>query len=415
MPEAVCLAMGRRAHEVEKLGEFIVFFEWLVWAHLRKASVLIQMGENVVRVLDVFGCALPAFEPVAIHRVVAVRTSPKGWLSADVPGSPGSFDANHFVIALPIEGRPSPVCRKVLTKHNFDFRRTAREEALIAGWSLKATDDCGDCGIDAMSYHAGEKRCSPTWRGIRKELSRFMISVQTCPHWQQAFVCCQEFAGEPAEVAPKTAKQSTTSKLSKQKAAAATSPSSPGWVCVTPPRKVTLATSFTSSPLASPASPLLKDAATCLMPMPIGPPISLEPLAPPGKAALALLELTPAVSSKPIDCGDGAPPAKDCSAGIEAASAEATGRGEKRDRDAQQPVSFVAWLQMQTAGEQARVTHSVQTFKDAEAEWSREHLQTRKKPCLDSSPRRAHAATLLRYRVAVGIAYVKWREEEGLL
>jgi hypothetical protein len=208
-----------------------------VWAYLRKASVRIQMGENVVHVQDVFGCALPAFEPVAIHRVAAVRTSPNGWLSADVSGSYGTFDSNHFVIALPIEGRPSPRLQKVLTNHNSEFRRTAREEALIAGWSLKATDARGDCGIDAMSHHAGETRCSPTGRGIRKELSLLMISVQTCPHWQDAFVCCQEFGGVSAAVAPKAAKQSTTSKLSKRKAAEAMGPASPATVCVTPPAK----------------------------------------------------------------------------------------------------------------------------------------------------------------------------------
>ena len=68
---------------------------------------------------------------------------------------------------------------------------------------------------------------------------------------------------------------------------------------------------------------------------------------------------------------------------------------------------------MQDAGEQVRVTHSVQTFQEEEDEWNREHLQTRKKPCLDSVPRRAHASTQLRYRVAVGTAYAKWREGEG--
>lgn len=418
MPDSVCAAIECRAHEVARLGEFIVFFEWLVWGHLRKTTVLIQMGSNVVHVQELFGCALPAFEPVAVHRVAAVRTSQHGWLSADVPGSYGEFDCNHFVIALPIEGRPAPLLQKVLTKQKSEFRSTAREEALVAGWSLKASDTNGDCGIDTMSYHAGEPRCSPTWRRIRKELSQFMISVRTCPLWQDAFVCCQEFGGVEAAVDSKATKPSTTSKKSKRNAAEATGQASTAAIFSTPPRKVKLASSFSSTPLGPAASSLLPDAATCpkplfidaatvLMPTPTGPPIALTPLTPPGK-------MTSAGSVESIDCGDGAPPAKDSPTGSPEASAEATGRGGKRDRDAQQPASFAGWLRMQDASEQARVTHSVETFQAAEDEWNAEHLETRKKLCLGSVPRRAHECTQLRYRVAVGIAYGKWREVEGL-
>jgi hypothetical protein len=83
MPASLSAAIELRAHEVATLGQWIGFFDWLVWGHIRKVTVLIQMGNNVVHVKDVFGCDLPAFDPVAIHRVAAVRTSPDGWLSAD--------------------------------------------------------------------------------------------------------------------------------------------------------------------------------------------------------------------------------------------------------------------------------------------------------------------------------------------
>jgi hypothetical protein len=415
MPLDLGTAIGRRAHEVSRLGEFIGFFEWLVWGHLRKATVLIQMGENVVHLQDVFGGALPAFEPGAIHRVAAVRTSRDGWLSADVPGISGSFDCNHFVIASPIEGRPDPLLQTVLTKQKAEFRRTAREEALLAGWSLKATDASGDCGIDAMSYHAGETRCSPTWRCIRKELSQFMIEVQSCQHWQDAFVCCQEFGGLIPAVVSKAAKPSTTSKKSKRKAAEAMGQASQAPIFETPPRKVTLATPFSASPLVTAVSPLVHDAATCQMPLPIGPPIALEPLSLPGKAAFPDLEMTAAVLGEGDVGSAGEPPAKDGYAPASDPCAEATCPGEKRDRDGEKPASFLEWLQLQDASERLRVTHSVSTFKDEEATWDREHALSRKKPRLDTVPRRVNASSLLRYRVAVGVAYLQWRDEEGSL
>ena len=62
-------------------------------------------------------------------------------------------------------------------------------------WVFKHTQKMGDCGIDAMSYHAGLVRIPSTWQAIQRDLSKFMLENMNKKEWQASFVCCQDVPG----------------------------------------------------------------------------------------------------------------------------------------------------------------------------------------------------------------------------
>ena len=73
--------------------------------------------------------------------------------------------------------------------------RCAVKAAMQIGWVLKPTQKMGDCGIDAMSYHAGLVRIPSTWQAVRRDLSKFMLDNMHKEEWQASFVCCQDLPG----------------------------------------------------------------------------------------------------------------------------------------------------------------------------------------------------------------------------
>ena len=95
-------AIVRRFQDVTHEGAYIGFFEWLVWAHVRRVRVLMMMGSEITDIVAMFSNGLPEFEPTATHRVIACEIDATGRLwSAVMPGV-AQHMVNQFVVGVPI-------------------------------------------------------------------------------------------------------------------------------------------------------------------------------------------------------------------------------------------------------------------------------------------------------------------------
>ena len=186
---AVARSIRRRAAEVRRLGEYIGFWEWVVWSHARDVNVHMLFGSTIVDVRRVFGP--PAEHPSGgIHRVASVRCSGDGYRSSAVNPNRGHVpSSNHFLV-----GTSNAVVdvSEATGLSEIGAERSAVRAAMRVGWVLKHTTRAGDCGIDVMAYHSRRVRVPSTWKTIRDELANFMLDVQNHPDWQHSFVACQE-------------------------------------------------------------------------------------------------------------------------------------------------------------------------------------------------------------------------------
>ena len=66
-------AIKRRAHQIRHDADYIGMFEWVVWAWLVKARVLLMFGTSVIDVYHVFGSGVPALNMTKVYRVAAVQ------------------------------------------------------------------------------------------------------------------------------------------------------------------------------------------------------------------------------------------------------------------------------------------------------------------------------------------------------
>jgi hypothetical protein len=375
MKSEIAHSMRLRADEMQMLGEYIGFFEWLVWAVLRQVRVHILMGSNVVDVLSMFGDGLGGFEPVDTHRVVAVRGSPRGWLSAEVHGTSG-WTSNHFMIGCLLAGREEVPLSTSLPHKSSTVDQAAWRDASDVGWALKETDATGDCGIDAMAYHDELARCSKSWRLVRHEIASFMRLHAESPLWQEAFELC----GEDGRVA----------------SVGITSTDSGGSSCST-----------AASCLAAFAPARGEDAA-----MPGGD--SSHPTAKTLEAKAVKSE--GAVASV---CADASHPTPTASAAeLLASTHPAAEEGlplEASDKsEANGEVdSFCTWLQLQPASVIGELAASYPDFKLAEARWLSARPKKDAGAAKEPKPKQEYRSSLLRHRVLVGTSYLQWRSNAG--
>ena len=75
------------------------------------------------------------------------------------------------------------------------------------------------------------------------------------------------------------------------------------------------------------------------------------------------------------------------------------------------PCSFVAWLRARPKNELAELAKDYKTFKQSEDNWLAKHKPLR--VAKHFSPKQRHTASLVRFRLATGIAYLSWRELAG--
>ena len=188
----VARSIRRRATHVLTMGEHVGFWEWVVWSFLKDVAVLMLFGSDVVDVRRVFGPAAGA-PTNGVHRVAAVLLLADGsYLSAVAPDNRGHVpNINHFVVGA----CSRKFVEDVATGPPHKKMKCAVKAAMQIGWVLKHTQKMGDCGIDAMSYHAGLVRIPSTWQAVRRDLSKFMLDNLHKDEWQASFVCCQDVPG----------------------------------------------------------------------------------------------------------------------------------------------------------------------------------------------------------------------------
>ena len=165
------------------MGEYIGFFEFLLWASIRDVDVLLLMGSNIINVRGLFGMEGVPNPDRPIHRIAAVNTKNGVWYS--VEGRTNEVTVNHYVIGILCDGVVSAPRRPTVGK------AMAIRAAMSVGWTLKATNTTGDCGIDAMAHHSGAVRNRAVFQNIRDELSAALLERCEQPAWQDAFVACQ--------------------------------------------------------------------------------------------------------------------------------------------------------------------------------------------------------------------------------
>ena len=425
----ISAAIKARAAAIRQPRVFIGFFEWLALGILTKSEVHMIFGEHVVKLNDVFAPSL-VLEPSHIVRVAAVKWDGKVCKSA------GKIDEalpaiNHFVIGLEASSHsePSPSLS----------RSTAQLAAGRAGWVLRATDCTGDCGIDAMAFLSKRPRFPSVWKKIREELAAYMDEVSGIPVWQDAYRSCQEDAvaappdhsascggmGPPPTLAAKgqrlggltemPARGSSASSSSGSGASGSTAASSlcvPGLggkldaIAALPVVGSALARNASSGgPLdgAAPAttsdSSLAGSAVAAVAPISSCPPCAelesaasaASPPEPKLAVAAALVFAEPAALAPPPPLPPPPLPPVIVVAG---------------------PQAFRAWLTSLSTSDMEVTSRSYAAFRDAEALWQKEH-KDHAVSAAECPPRRRHVASKVGFRLATGLAYLKWRREVG--
>ena len=140
----------KRSEAVRRPGREIGWFELVAWCYLRQVDVHVLMGEGVHSMREWFGGSVVAAPPRACHRLAMVRCTKAGWKTVG-DKNVFAFEGNHYVIGVPAPG--GPMEPESSWPMDSAFREAARQ-----GWRLMATAAQGDCGIDALCHHDGQKR-----------------------------------------------------------------------------------------------------------------------------------------------------------------------------------------------------------------------------------------------------------------
>ena len=203
MDPVIAKQIRDRSDEVRILGEYIGWFEVLVWSSLRKRELLLLFGQNLVNIHQVFGAPLSEVPLSNTCRVAAVLLKSNGTLQA-ASGHPPVI--NHYVIAVAIVGADQPAVLDAWPAPLAQRCGTAAVAARKVGLALKVTDTTGECGIGCMAYYDGESRTSATFVALRAELADFMVANRADPAWQSVFRICQESPVQRGEAAAASSK-----------------------------------------------------------------------------------------------------------------------------------------------------------------------------------------------------------------
>ena len=413
--------MGIRANTIQKQGVYIGLFEWLVWSKLQDCQVVCLMGGDLVDVTHVFGggLALNTVNPPCHTVLVSWDHDLVDWCCE------GRFNGNHYLIGMPSDASPSETLAGLP-------KTSARVVASTVGWGVKKTIAQGDCGIDAMSFHANRERCPAVWQDIRDNLAAVIMSVTDREDWQDAFQACQEGRDglvvsewllseplpaaplalvAPASAAPASAVFSAETWSVGPAGRSSSSSLHDHWV-----KKIQKWSSFTTGSLAPSTSPPL-------------------PAVEYANASASSLVAVGASSTSDL-CSASGVGADLCSASVVGASATdansvvvsladgsaASVKGavssvvdalasalQNRSVVPRPWMSFVQHLRTMTDIDQRNLfTTDYFKYKYAEARYEVENPRPLKRKAED--PRREHRATKRRFALATGDAYKKWRE-----
>ena len=180
-------AIAARAQAVQRPGEYLGLFDWLVWGDLRRAQVLMLFGTHVVDIRVYCAQGLPPLTASAVHRVVATARAGNGRLLT--PAGFGAGGVNHYVV-----GNASPAASAASPHEDIAVPpgSCARAAAARVHWLLLPTNATGECGPDCMAFWSGAGRSATGWQAIRLELSVHMKSKKDDAAWQEIFRNCGE-------------------------------------------------------------------------------------------------------------------------------------------------------------------------------------------------------------------------------
>ena len=256
------MSIRKRAGEIARPGEFIGWFEWLVWAHMHAYRPIVLLASNEIDVFEIFGAGLP--QPVFTKDVLVAGVYASGFATMAATQFP--LRLNHWMIGD--KGKPAKIGERAWAK-------SAHVQAAKAGWRLRATAAQGDCGIDTMSFWEQRPRNEATWCDIRLEVAAAMASVATEAAWQDAFITCQE-----SRTGGRAARAATAAAVRYPSGGAAFGSGAPPT-----PNVPAAAVPKLSMAVASGHPPAPRE--------PPAPPQPLEPPQPPGPADRKLVKLEP--------------------------------------------------------------------------------------------------------------------------
>ena len=367
MESGIADAISVRAGNIRELGVYVGFFEFMVWGALRGVEVLMLFGDHLVNLQELFGGSLAMVALEHTCRVAAVLMRPDGRMDASRGARP---KVNHYVIAVPIAGVPAVAVHPKLALEA-GRAGSASAAARRAGLALKITDTYGDCGIDCMTFFDGVGRSPATWSAMRNDLADYMVAHRSDPAWHDVFRVCQE-APLPEEVVSKPCK-------------------APGAIGGMGPAVV------------PPFGPLISYGSSSSSSSSTGLPSSSSGLPPPLPSPAVGAPSVPPPSPPPLP-----PPADD----PPDLPQPLLGPVADSSVAADLPGSFVAWLRARPQDELSVLAKDYQTFKQTEAKWLAEHMPLRARKNTEPKKRR-NTASLVRFRLATGIAYQSWKQSAG--
>jgi hypothetical protein len=363
--------MLARASEIRENGEHIGLFEFLLWSHLRKRPVKLVFGSNLVDLTDVLGSPLPHIFLEDPMYVCGVRLSGTGrWLAA----AGAAARINHYLIAVPLAA-PDEAARG----------KNAVAMARRAGFTLKATESEGNCGIDCMAAAERGVRSIADWTALRGELADLLETNAGDADWQAAFSRCGERPAHDIGVQVPSSSSSST----------AVAGGGMGPPTKAPPATLAAAP-LVAAPAAAPAAAL-----AAAPPLP-----SLADRPPP-----ALAVESSAVEHSAVALA-AAPPA--------ALVAEPSGEPlpplapPPLPPPADQHPTFIAHLKSQPQDDTFRMIKDYHSFMRAQEVWEDLNLQpSRRQGVQKTGLKRQNRTSTLTHRMATAAAYRQWREGPG--
>ena len=375
MAADIAAAMLIRADEIREDGEYIGLFEFLLWSHLRRRSVKLLFGSNLVDLAEVVGFPIPDIFLEDPMYVCGVRMSADGrWLSA----AGAAVRINHYVIAVPLDAPDEAAQGK-----------QAVAMARLAGFSLKATEACGNCGIDCMTAADMTLRSMENFTTLRSELADSLESKTGDADWQAAFSRCGEMPGrDHGDVVPASAYSSTAV----------------GVGGMGPPTKASSAASATAladtAVAAAPAAALAAEPSENPCP-------PLPPLPPLGDMPSPALEAEPHAAA----LGAAPPTALVADPTVEPVSLVPK---PPLPPPADKPPTFIDYLRSKPQDESFRLIKDYNTFMRAQNEWEEKNHKPQGRPVpQNTGVKRKNSTSSLKHRMVTASAYRTWREGPG--
>jgi hypothetical protein len=289
---------------------------------------------------------------------------------------------NHYLIALPL-GAPD------ITASGKNAVAMARR----AGFTLKATEACGNCGIDCMTEAERTSRSLANWLDLRGELADLLEASAGDADWQAAFSRCGELpADDIGAHVPSSSSAST-----------AVAGGGMG-----PPTKASPA-ALAAAPLAAAIAAALAAALAAAPPEPIAAAPPLPSLA--DKPPPALAVEPPAVEPSAVALA-AAPPA--ALAAVPSVEPLPPLPPPPLPPPADQHPTFIAHLRSQPQEDTLRMIKDYRTFMGAQEVWEELNLQpSRRQGVQKTGLKRQNRTSTLAHRMATAAAYRQWREGPG--